>query len=90
MKKVDIMFKNFIRFLKSENAYAKYKINLFNPSVKSNIKTFFLSKDNVLINKVSGSYICGAFNWRKSKEGYNYWRDLDEKWSNKLSNYDIY
>lgn len=84
------MIRNFIRFLKSENAYAKYKINLFNPSVESNIKTAFLSKDNVLINRFCGSYICGAFSWRKSNEGYNYWHDLDEKWNNKLSNYDIY
>lgn len=51
------MIRNFIRFLKSENAYTKYKINLFNPSLESNIKTAFLSA---------------------------------EKWSNKLSNYDIY
>lgn len=84
------MIRKFIRFLKSENAYAKYKINLFKPSVESDIKTAFLSKDDILINRVCCSYICSAFSWRESKEGYNYWRDLAEKWCNKLSNYDIY
>lgn len=86
-----MLLKCFIKFLKEEKAYTSYRKNLMKePDVNLVKRNFFNKKIKNENISEAGSLILGAFTWRETKEGYNYWHNLAEKWSNKLSNYDIY
>ena len=66
------MKKIFISFLKEHRAYSAYMRN----SEKSRISIFEVVEPF--------KYLCGAFVWEDTKEGFNYWFALDKEWRREL------
>lgn len=65
-------FQKFIRFIKENNVYDKYKNNVINDKcLISELKKFRME-----------SYISGAFDWLSSKEGIDFWVNMNDKWLN--------
>jgi hypothetical protein len=58
----------FIKFLKKNNAYDKFRINYLNSE-------YLYCNDIILYN-----YLYESFSWSKTKEGFNYWNNLNNKW----------
>lgn len=68
--------KEFVRFLKENNAYMKYRINLKNYCMNNS--------DFFHLPKTSGNKLLGyAFFWDETKEGYTFWKELNNKWQRK-------
>ena len=65
------MFNIFIRFLKDNNCYTQYQRNL--KKYLSIVKKF---------DKLH--YVIAAFTWSETKEGIEFWNDIDMKWRIKL------
>ncbi len=60
-----MLYEDFVRFLKENNAYLKYMTN-----------AGYLTDEEIDIND---SYF-EAFVWDNTPEGYDYWDDLDTDW----------
>ena len=64
----------FFKFLKENNAYEIYMLNLKKRKVKnSEIKSFFM-------NCYYKDVIAESFNWKGTPQGFDYWFQLNEKW----------
>lgn len=69
--------KEFIQFLKQNNAYEQFMFNF----KKQN--DFFRTKKSNFVNYSPTDlwkYVDYAFNWNKTNEGWDYWAILDKKW----------
>ena len=62
------MKEKFIQFLKDNGALEKFKDNLNAPFAK------------YLKNHLNKDIIDKALIWDETKEGFNFWADLDNKW----------
>ena len=78
----------FLRFLKEENVYGEWIYNLRqqHPTTdfifwKVKLKEIFSEE------KKCAEAIIYAFCWRRTKQGYEYWRTLSSKWKAKCRNY---
>ena len=69
--------KELIIFLKKHRVLTKYRKNFKDREYTFNFKTFCLT------NHLT-SYISGAFHWSNTKEGHNFWSNLDDKWRKEL------
>ena len=91
------IIREFLFFLKKENAYKKYikaikqqkkeqfknwenYINIF---TINNFKGCFRSDSNI------GNLIDYSFHWAITKEGHDFWSELDKKWRDKMRNTEI-
>ena len=63
--------KQFIQFLKDNNAYYEFEHNL---STKFH---YYISMFSL---KQSTSIIDDAFIWRETREGFSFWSEIDQKW----------
>ena len=64
-----------VRFLKERNAYSKYRHNLLlhkGYHYRTFIKMF-----------MNSGILSNSFFWRDTKEGYDYWRKLNDEFRNK-------
>ena len=69
--------KELIAFLRKHKVLRKFKKNFRKYSYITNIKDF--------CSMVSpNSFISGAFHWSNTKEGHNFWSNLDDKWRKEL------
>ena len=66
--------KIFEKFLKKHRAFLKYKRNL---GKYQDFEEFLLDTEIV-------SFISQSFTWRGSPEGFDYWKNLDAKWTKGL------
>ena len=64
--------KDFILFLKENNAYEKYIHNL--STIKSNNFNKKIKKRDLILY---------AFKWKTTKEGHIFWEDIYHKWMKK-------
>ena len=93
-----IIIKQFIKFLKKNNALYSYIYYLRREEkrhIKDNDITYLLlfskftpSNDN-LFKVINGKYLAcllikHAFIWAFTKDGYNYWNDLSNEWETML------
>lgn len=65
--------KKFIEFLERNNAWEKFEANFHKQG--RNVKEY--KKDCKTFNSY---HVAGAFIWRRTPEGYNYWQGLQDKW----------
>ena len=72
------MKKIFKEFLKSHNAYNSYIIELACNEYRPN--TF----DDFIIFVHHDELITMGFDWRHSKEGYDFWKELGLLWAKRL------
>ena len=72
-----MLMKLFIRFLKENGVFKKFTIN-FNEywEKKGNPKKIC----EYLEDKPSSYFLTGAFNWKDSNEGHNFWEYLSDDW----------
>ena len=71
----NILRKRFFAFLKENNAYDKWVYNLKHEALNSDSTCQWLFEDN------SNEAINCAFFWGDTKEGYEFWSELNHKWS---------
>lgn len=71
-KDIKRKLKKFTRFLKENNCYNEY----FNNYDICDVHNRFL---RLIINNYRQLFLF-SFNWRKTKEGYKFWSNLDNKW----------
>lgn len=88
----NIYVKEFVSFLKKNDAYKKWKKNLIN-NITKDYKTrpysaiayslypdlFRLKDPKRMLDRVS-RFIGGAFIWDDTEEGYEFWKKLDVNW----------
>jgi len=76
----------FISFLNKNNVYDKFIDNLKNPILNKGFiwleRTDNYKKFLTVLHPTN--WINYSFNWSKSKDGENFWLDLDVKWVNLL------
>lgn len=60
-------FQEFIRFLKQEQCYHRYKFNCYRHRRAFGILP-------------SSNYVNSAFKWSLTKQGWNFWRDISMRW----------
>lgn len=91
-----IILKDFISFLKKENAINEYIFNLTHRKTnEDHLKNLFnideLKWKNIYIKRLSlslpsrkgGAFlISSAFHWDDTKEGFDFWLDKHHKWYN--------
>ena len=65
------MKKTFIAFLKKKGIYASYRKNI-GEATRKEIKDGYIPY----------SIISYSFNWRETKEGYDFWNAMSSDWSN--------
>ena len=86
MNKVNFqeIFKNFIAFLKRNDAYIKFLRNYAESHKISNIMNLkpFMLKDYEIDSAYFPEkwFISRAFTWMFTKEGNEYWSKLQDKW----------
>ena len=68
----------FIKFLRDEMVYQRYRYNRF--------KKYNFNKELTPCMEKLGKnlYIDGAFMWRVTEDGWNFWNDISEKWDEVL------
>lgn len=96
----EIIIKEFITFLKENNAYQKYKMNIscslfggynimgYVLGFKSKVLGVF--KEQPYRPFAVGNYINYAFTWSETKEGHKFWSNLDQKWRKVVVNKKLY
>ena len=84
------ILKHFYRFLKRENIIEKYFINFTSlhnitwREIYEQEKAFDIyAKDR--LDKECPSLIQYAFDWEESKEGYDFWHDMNNLWEKECS-----
>ena len=79
--------KLFIHFLKEHNAYEKFIYN-FKNRTKGKQEYFRRSRNLTLMAYISTthilSYVSHSFDWYASPESDIFWRDISNKWSDKI------
>lgn len=70
------MRKNFIQFLRDNNALTEFKANL-KKSKKNMLELLIRIYEE---NYAPCNYLVGAFVWRKTPEGFDFWCDLNHEW----------
>ena len=81
MDKEDKVFrKRFFAFLKENNAYDKWLYNLRKRHPSNDIKWWDNYVEELYTNGCLMS-IDDAFFWDDTKEGYDFWHKLDQKWN---------
>ena len=68
----------FVSFLKQRQIYTKYIHNIHKYSyeyLSNKIDEYPSIKDPNY-----NSFLCSAFLWHYTPEGYNYWNDIDRQW----------
>jgi len=89
------IIKEFLFFLKKENAYKGYI-----KAIKQYRKKEFINWENYInvltINSLKGCFnsnighlIDMSFHWAPTKEGHDFWSVLDKKWLDKMRNTEI-
>jgi hypothetical protein len=89
---------DFIDFLKENDVLDKFVYNFYNIADEEWKKSFWLGYgsddiDYTLYNfledskNISDDYLYNAFNWDKTKYGYDFWYDINEKWLEKCKIY---
>ena len=85
------LIKQFIAFLKKNDAYTKYLHNVEKDmdvhfkETKEQVKDFLLRK--WLREEAEYSvpnFLAGAFVWSNTAEGHNYWQTLDKRWRKEI------
>lgn len=84
------MKKKFINFLKENYIYEAYCENLIY-ACGNGKREKTESQKNAIIEEffrktISRNYILSAFEWRSTVQGFNYWREKNEKWLQCLKN----
>lgn len=74
----------FYRFLKLNNVFNSFKYNV---TLKS--KESYRYKINYIKNELSDSLISNAFTWANTKEGHEFWENIDDKWCDIISKYNL-
>ena len=89
IKKED-MIKEFVVFLKKHNAYTKflscaegYHCRCFNTQ-ELPIKSILLKKWKQVGIIESGNLLSSSFAWSSTKEGFEYWANLQKQWELQL------
>jgi len=78
----------FEQFLKDNNCRDQYWQNLQNIKKGGSIKRAI--KDNkCLLREISILYITNSFLWKDSKEGHEFWSELDDKWIDLIEDLDF-
>jgi len=72
---------DFIKFLQDNKALSLFKKNMKKRSKKENIELLMLLYEGTY---QPYKYLCAAFMWRKTPEGFDYWKKLNEKWLEKI------
>ena len=83
--------KEFKNFLKENDAYCSFIVNmtksfLKHPNSEEDINIihwFFKLEDDLTIS--ADGLIDKAFDWEPTKEGFDYWCDIEQAWVNKLT-----
>lgn len=73
----DELLKLFIRFLHKYKIYSKYIYNsltFFNTGIRRKKRSAY-------------SYICEAFAWQNTPEGYSFWSVMDNEWNIEIQKY---
>lgn len=70
--------KLFIKFLKDNKAYETFMFNL------NSKKGFFFTPKKFFNNTFYEDFVSNAFAWAETKEGYDYWDELEDKWFDNL------
>ena len=69
--------RKFIRFLKQNNAYEQFMFNFRKQNPLCNNKELYFKSYS---NADTLKYVDYAFVWDNTKEGWEYWANLDKKW----------
>lgn len=77
----------FMQFLKNDGVYYRYIENLKDPHWAIVRPMTF---DEIIDRIDPGDYIFKAFRWPFTKEGSDFWEDIDDKWSSLLRENGIY
>ena len=82
--------KKFFRFLKEESAYGEWVYNLNKKLNETNIpkdylSTFVLNEDDKCENAIDF-----AFDWSTTRQGFDFWEGINNKWKNKCRNFFYY
>jgi len=91
--KTNEILKEFFKFLKENNAYIQYRINIcyeFGSHHRKNINFFYgiqtyiiplETRKNIISEIVAKNLINYAFAWSETEQQYEYWRELHTKWN---------
>lgn len=71
------MKERFFQFLKDNNVY--YRFNAYFKAQRDITLDFFLGVSKPIY------YIANCFTWEKTDEGVDFWRDLNFKWAESIS-----
>lgn len=89
--------KEFLLFLKKENAYKKY-IKAIKQQKKGQFKNLGNYINVLTIDSLKGCFVYSSnigylidssFHWASTKEGHDFWSELDRKWHDKMRNTEI-
>jgi len=79
--------KDFVKFLKDNGVYDKFIHNCKIAVTNSlNFVKTWKTIETFCIDIIKYRYIRDSFDWRKTKEGYNFWSKINEKWRGYLNN----
>lgn len=73
-------FKLLKQFLIDNNCYHSYMFNIINRHKCKGEDLF-----NIIILRKAECYINGVFAWCFTKEGYDYWNEINNKWDELIS-----
>ena len=74
----------FIRFLKENNAYHLFLYNICNR--KENSKLYNLYDFKSINNVLALNFLANPFIWHNTKQGYDFWYNINAKWRDILRN----
>ena len=99
----EIIIKEFITFLKENNVYQRYKMNIscslfggynimgYIFGFKSKVLGVYKRQPHNPYNPFAvENYINNAFTWNETKEGHKFWSNLDQKWRKVVVNKKLY
>jgi hypothetical protein len=82
IKKAEIA--KFKRFLLENKAFSIYKSNLDTPNNTFLKEYDFSGLNQFLIVRPQEDFLAYAFNWAKTKQGHDFWENLDFKWRRRI------
>ena len=91
------IIREFLFFLKKENAYKKY-IKAIKQQKKGEFNNFENYINVLTISSLKRCFrngsnipylIDSSFHWASTKEGHNFWSELDIKWNDKMKDTEI-
>lgn len=74
MQEKELNYRIFLLFLKNKDYYEMFKENFNKDNFGTSIKRLFYKYPNTIIFH--------AFSWKNTKEGYDFWNNIDIEWFN--------